>query len=915
MTLTAERRAFVAAAAKETGCHYSALVRFDGQPDGIIYSREARGGIAGAKVDTALRPLLREVFRTGTAVIREPAKGSAAGKALIAAGLHGVAVFPLRVHRTTVGALCLGSRNPFPSRSGLVRSSRALTARAAAILTEAEGEEKLRGALDKYDALFRGVLDAILLIDGRDGSLIDVNPQASRLTGYHRNELIGKNVFTLHPAAQRTAIRAALETVRSTGTLARFQPVEYLRKNGKRIPAEINASLVTVGGNPVIVAIVRDISEQKRAEVKLAASEELLRIIVEGTLDMFFYVHDVRGVFTYLSPSVKKITGHEPEYWKAHYSKSLTPNPINEQVREYTERAVHEGIAAPAYLCEVYHADGRPLLLEINEKPVFKEGRVIGIQGVARDITEKKRLEEEILESRDNLNRILDQTPLAVMVMDPQGNLLDVNEAWMHLFGASDKEKVLGRLNVFHSRLFKHAGLTESLAAVYRGQIVDIPAVTLDPRAAQQEVALTGPERVVRARMFPVTDRNARLVRVVAMIEDVTERQQLEEQLIQSQKMESIGLLAGGIAHDFNNILGGILGYASFVKSQVQKEEKIFPHIETIERSALRAAELTSQLLAFARGGKYVVGPMSLNDLIGETAELLRGTIEKNIHVDTRLDPAAPVIEADAAQMQQVLMNLCINARDAMPGGGTLTITTRRLKQPDAFLRTVPDMRRGAYLRLDITDTGFGIEKSIRGKIFDPFFTTKEKGKGTGLGLATVYGIVKNHGGVINVESEVGIGTTFSVYIPAVEQAIRRAVTSEVRATGGRETILIVDDEETIRALVKDILEEKGYVVHGAADGSAAVALYREKGKSIDLVILDMTMPGMGGRETFEKLRELNPGVRVILSTGYTADERTRELLSSGVKAFVQKPYKMDELAAAVRKVLDRAETPGAVRV
>jgi CheY-like chemotaxis protein len=306
---------------------------------------------------------------------------------------------------------------------------------------------------------------------------------------------------------------------------------------------------------------------------------------------------------------------------------------------------------------------------------------------------------------------------------------------------------------------------------------------------------------------------------------------------------------------------------------------------------------------------------MSLNDLIGETAELLRGTIEKSIHVDTRLDPAAPVIEADAAQMQQVLMNLCINARDAMPGGGSLTITTRRLKQPDAFLRTVPDMRRGAYLRLDVTDTGLGIEKSIRGKIFDPFFTTKEKGKGTGLGLATVYGIVKNHGGVINVESEVGAGTTFSVYIPAVEHAIRRAVTSEVRATGGRETILIVDDEETIRALVKDILEEKGYVVHGAADGSAAVDLYREKGTSIDLVILDMTMPGMGGRETFEKLRELNPGVRVILSTGYTADERTRELLSSGIKAFVQKPYKMDELAAAVRKVLDRAETPGAVRV
>jgi PAS domain S-box-containing protein len=904
-------RAFVSAAAKETGCQYSALVRHDGQPGNVIFIREARGGVAGPRADEALRPILREVFRTGVPVVRQPSRGSIGGKALAAAGLEAVVVIPLKVRKKTIGAFCLGSRRPFADKSGLIRLSRTLAVQAAAVLARAESDEKLRIALDTYDALFRGVHDTILLIDARDGTLIDANPQASRLTGYRRAELVGRNVFTLHPPAQRAAIHKALETVRTTGSVEHFQPAEYLRKDGKRVPAEINASCVTVGARQVIVAIVRDISEQKRAEVKLAASEELLRIIVEGTLDMFFYVHDVKGVFTYLSPSVKKITGHDAAYWEAHYTKSLTPNPINEQVREYTERAIREGVAAPAYLCEVYHADGRPLLLEINEKPVFKEGRVIGIQGVARDITEKKRLEEEILESRDNLNRIVDQTPLAVMVMDPQGNLLDVNEAWMRLFGAADKEKVLGRLNVFHSRLFKHAGLTESLAAVYRGQIVDIPAVAVNPRAAQEEVPLTGAERVVRARMFPVTDRNARLVRVVAMIEDVTDRQRLEEQLIQSQKMESIGLLAGGIAHDFNNILGGILGYASFVKSQVQKEEKIFPHLETIERSALRAAELTSQLLAFARGGKYVVGPMSINDLIGETAELLRGTMEKNIQVNLHLDPAAPVIEADAAQMQQVLMNLCINARDAMPGGGTLTITTRRLKQPDAFLRTVPDMRRGSYVRLDIKDTGIGIEKSIRGKIFDPFFTTKEKGKGTGLGLATVYGIVKNHGGVVNVESELGVGTTFSVYIPAVEHAVRRAASQEVRASGGRETILIVDDEETIRMLVKDILEEKGYIVHGAADGIAAVSMYRDTGATIDLVILDMTMPGMGGRETFEKLRELNPGVRVILSTGYTADERTRELLSSGIKAFVQKPYKMDELAAAVRKVLDTAPVPG----
>jgi CheY-like chemotaxis protein len=341
----------------------------------------------------------------------------------------------------------------------------------------------------------------------------------------------------------------------------------------------------------------------------------------------------------------------------------------------------------------------------------------------------------------------------------------------------------------------------------------------------------------------------------------------------------------------------------------VPKEDRIYPHLETIERSALRAAELTSQLLGFARGGKYVVGPLIINDLVRETADLLRGTIETNIAMTTGLDASSPVIEADASQMQQVLMNLCVNARDAMPGGGELTITTTRLDAPDAFLRSIPEARGGRFVRIEIADTGIGIEKAIRGKIFDPFFTTKEKGKGTGLGLATVYGIVKNHNGFINVESEIGSGTTFSVYIPAVDKVAAKVQEDESRPQGGQETILVVDDEEMIRMLVRDILEEIGYNVLSAADGIEAVELYKEKDGEIDLVILDMTMPGMGGRETFEKLKEMNPSVRAILSTGYAADERARQMLAMGVKAFVQKPYRIDDLASAVRKTLDSPGT------
>ena len=897
-------RALVLAVRQSTGADY---VGVEGVRDGeaTLQCRVTRGRLRQGVVADRIAPLVKGVLKTGKAVTCQASSRSAACRRLRTLGFAGLVVVPIRSRRSVVGALCIGSRRPFRTDARMQRFYRAVASHAALLIGQLRGSHQLRSAVASYDSLFRGVLDAILMVDPGDGEIIDANPQAARLTGYTHDELLRLKIFALHPPGDHPRHRAMLTRLRSGGPVTRYGPVSVIRKNGKLAPIEVTASHLTIADRGVVVCILRDLSEQKRAEVKLAASEELLRIIVEGTLDMFFYVHDPKGAFTYLSPSVERITGFPPEHWKTRYKKFLTANPINELVKEYTERALREGIASPAYLCEVLHADGRPLLLEINEKPILKDGRVIGVQGVARDITEKKRLEEAILESRDNLNRILDQTPIAVMVMDVRGNLMDANEAWLHLFGAADKESVVGGLNVLTSAFIRRAGLAEAFAEVYKGEIVDIPSITIDPRQANPELPLAGVERSVHVRLFPVTDRAERLVNVVAMIEDVTDKRRLEEQLIQSQKMESIGLLAGGIAHDFNNILGGILGYASFVKGQISKEDKIFPHLETIERSALRAAELTSQLLAFARGGKYVVAPMFINGLVKETAELLRGTIERNVALETHLDPSAPVIEADGSQMQQVLMNLGVNARDAMPGGGTLTLSTARLNQPDAYLRTISEARGIPFVRIDIADSGVGIDKAIRGKIFDPFFTTKEKGKGTGLGLATVYGIVKNHGGYINVESDVGVGTTFSIYIPAVEKRAPAPIAVPPRAVGGRETILVVDDEEMIRMLVRDILQEKGYAVIGAGDGYEAERVYRERGRSIDLVILDMTMPGMSGRETFEKLRDINPDIRAILSTGYAKDERAREVLALGVKAFVQKPYKVDDLAAAVRRVLD----------
>ena len=859
----------------------------------------AREALAGTSLHGAALAALRGA--AGRAVKKRTTSASSPRDPLLRTlGFRSLVVLPLRLGKEVGGAVAFAGKTRAVVRGARLKR---IVARAGALLDARAERARHADAARQHRAVLDGVLEAVFLVDPSDGRIADVNVQAVRLTGHSREELRTMTIDDLHTAAEASKHRA--EIARVAGAFRRYGPIDFLRKEGKPVAAEINARTVTAGEKKLVLCIVRDVSEQKRTEVKLAASEELLRIIVEGTLDVFFYVHDTAGAFTYVSPSVEKITGFPPEHWKTRAKDALTGGPANDAVREHTARALSEGISPPAYVCTIRHADGRPLLLEINEKPIFKEGKVIGIQGVARDITERKRLEEAILESRDTLTRILDQTPLAVTVLDARGNLTDVNGAWLRLFGAAHRDEVVGHLNVFHSPFFRALGLAAELDTVYRGGVVDVPALTIDPARAKEELPLEGQEVTVHARMFPVFERNGRLVNVVAMMEDVTERRRLEEQLIQSQKMESIGLLAGGIAHDFNNILGGILGYASFVKAQVQKGDRIYPHLETIERSALRAADLTSQLLGFARGGKYVVGPIQVNDLVRETSELLRGTIEKNITVETIPDTANPVIEADASQIQQVLMNLCVNARDAMPGGGTLTIVTERLRAPDAFLRSVLDGRQGDYVRIDVADTGVGIDRAIRNRIFDPFFTTKEKGQGTGLGLATVYGIVKNHNGFINVESDIGAGTTFSVYIPAVDRPVPRAEGPEARVAGGRETIMVVDDEETIRFLVRDILQQMGYTVLGAAEGEAAVELYTRNRGRIDLVILDMTMPGMGGRETFEKLKEIDPGVRAILSTGYAEDERARQMLALGVRAFVQKPYRVDELASAVRRILD----------
>lgn len=393
-----------------------------------------------------------------------------------------------------------------------------------------------------------------------------------------------------------------------------------------------------------------------------------------------------------------------------------------------------------------------------------------------------------------------------------------------------------------------------------------------------------------------------------ALAEALKELQDTQRQLLQAQKMESMGILAGGVAHDFNNILSGILGYASLIMQQISEESPLYNYMGVIEQSAIRATRLTRQLLIFSRQGSLQRKPVKINKVVRDTLLIVKHTIDKGIEIKTSLAPDLPYASADESQIEQVLLNLCINAADAMEGRGLLTITTELVDcHPECKGRGDRDGSR-RYVRISVSDTGCGMAPEIHHKVFDPFFTTKPKDRGTGLGLSTVYGIVTDHGGCVDFETEVGKGTTFHVYLPASTDmpAPDPERPAAAQVTGSQTgTILLAEDEAMIRELVKTVLTEHGYEVFIAKDGLEAVEIHKLRHKEIDLVMLDLAMPRMGGVEAFEAIKAVDPSVKVIICSGYNPDMSLfRSLERLNVEAFLNKPYTVQDLLASVKKVL-----------
>lgn len=404
----------------------------------------------------------------------------------------------------------------------------------------------------------------------------------------------------------------------------------------------------------------------------------------------------------------------------------------------------------------------------------------------------------------------------------------------------------------------------------------------------------------------PIEQQDKEFRGTYGVARDITDRKRLEAQLLQAQKMKAIGTLAGGIAHDFNNLLMGIEGHTSLMFLDIDADHPHCEHVSGIEDMVKRGAHLTKQLLGFARGGKYEVKPTDLNDLVEKSAEMF-GRTKKEIRIHTKCEKDVWTVSVDRAQIEQVLLNLYVNAWQAMPGGGDIYIRADNFILDENSARTF-GARPGNYVRLSVTDTGVGIDEEVQQRIFEPFFTTREIGRGTGLGLASAYGIIKNHGGIINVYSVKGQGTTFTIYLPSAKGLIseQNPEEREKEIQKGHETLLLVDDEAIIIGVGRDMLTALGYEVMLARSGQEAIEIYKKNKDKIALIILDMIMPDMNGGDAYDTLQEINPNIMVLLSSGYSIDGQASEILERGCNGFIQKPFSMSQLSEAIRKILDQ---------
>ena len=778
------------------------------------------------------------------------------------------------------------------------------------ILRDVTEREQAAAALRRSEARMTAVLDAALdAVIGMDeaGRVASWNRRAETMFGWRADEAAGRTVAELIvPERLRDAHRRGLERFLGTGesrVIGHRVELSARRRDDSEFPAELTVSAVREGEAFFFSAFVADITQRKRAEQALRDSEERSRMLLDSAAEAIYGV-DLAGRCTFANPACARLLGYQsPERLLGREMHSLV----------HHHRA--DGTAYPQAECPVYRAsrtgepvhvademlwraDGTGFPAEYWSYPIRRDGTMVGAVVTFLDTTERMLAAQWLRESEEQYRLLFETNPHPMWVFDPVSlAFLQVNDAAVRLYGYSRAEFL--RMTIEDIRPLEDVpALLEHL----RNGTGPTPAVWRHRRRDGSTLEVEVAANPIRFR-----DRTARLV----LATDVSEKKQLEAQLLQAQKMEAVGRLAGGVAHDFNNLLGVITGYAELLDRRLEPAHPGHRQLQEISKAAERAARLTRQLLAFSR--KQVLQPeiLDLGEVVQEVEKMLARLLGEDIQLITRLPPGLGSVRADRGQLEQVIVNLAVNARDAMPEGGELFLETANVTLDEAYARLHPDVTPGPHVMLAVRDAGQGMDAETQAHIFEPFFTTKPEGKGTGLGLATVFGIVKQSGGHIAVHSEPGVGTTLKLYLPRVDARPLRAQAGQALAQrpGGNETILLVEDAEALRDLLHEILTEAGYRVIDAADAEQALHAVGSGQDPVDLVVTDVVMPRMSGSELVRRLSELRPGLRVIYMSGYTSERIGRDGVLEPGTHFIQKPFNSDDVLRKVRQVLDQTAT------
>jgi two-component system cell cycle sensor histidine kinase/response regulator CckA len=603
-----------------------------------------------------------------------------------------------------------------------------------------------------------------------------------------------------------------------------------------------------------------------------------------------------KGKFLYINPEFVRITGYALEdvpTGKEWFLKAFPDENYRNKALETWKTDMAANIRGSARVFHISCRDGSIKVLEFRATRVDEQRAMV----MLTDITDRKRIEYALIESEERFRILSDNSPVGIALARPDGVFEYMNLRFTDIFGYTIED--FPDNETFLKRIFPNPSYRDLVRYFYRE---DLENFVKSRKVGERVVTVrtrSGADRIMHSRMVILGNGKQLMT-----FEDITDIKKMEAELFHAQNMEAVGTLAGGIAHAFNNILMGIQGYTALMISETKADHPAYSRLKRIEKQVKSGADLTSQLLAFSTGGRYEVKPCSMNDLIDKTSNAF-GQTRKDITIHKSLETDIWAVEIDQAQIEQVLINLYVNAQQAMPSGGDLTLKTRNVTLDEAYVRNYK-VKPGNYVMLTVTDTGVGIDDRAKERIFEPFFTTREMGRGRGLGLASAYGIIRGHQGIINIYSEEGQGTTFNLFLPATEKAAVKETVPPKGLLEGTETILFVDDEDVIIDVNREILESLGYKVVAAKSGQEALEVYRKLQAKISLIILDMIMPGMDGEATYDSLKKVNPELRVILSSGYSKNEQAKAILEKGCQAFIQKPFSISDLSMTIRQVLDK---------